>query len=77
MKGVRFVSDEAGNKTAVLIDLRRHRRIWEDLYDAMVAESRKHEPRVPWEDVKQRLRAKRNRPSFRIRNLQSAIRNPR
>lgn len=61
MRGVQFLSDEGGKKTAVLIDLRRHRQIWEDIYDAMVAESRKHEPRVPWEDVKRRLRVKRKR----------------
>ncbi|MFQ5840468.1 MAG: hypothetical protein ACE5HK_07085 [Candidatus Methylomirabilales bacterium] len=61
VKGVQFVSDAEGNKTGVLIDLRRHRRVWEDLYDAMVAESRKDEPRMAWEDVKRRLRPKRKR----------------
>lgn len=61
MRGIQFVSDEAGGITAVLIDLRRHRRIWEDMYDVMVAESRKHEPRIPWEDVKRRLRAGQRR----------------
>ncbi len=61
IRGVQFLSDAAGKKTAVLIDLRRYRRIWEDIYDAIVAESRKDEPRVPWEDVKRQLRAKRTR----------------
>lgn len=61
IRGVQFLSDAAGKKTAVLIDLRRHRRIWEDIYDAMVAESRKDEPRVAWKDVKGRLKAKRTR----------------
>jgi len=41
IKGVQFLSDQKGQKTGVLIDLKRHRRIWEDLYDAMMAESRK------------------------------------
>ena len=61
MKGVQFLSDARGRKTAVLLDLRRHRRIWEDVYDAMVAEGRKSEPRVTWEDVKRRLRITRAR----------------
>ena len=61
VKGVQFLSDSEGRRTAVLIDLKRHRRIWEDLYDAMVAQSRRDEPRVAWEDVKRRLRARRRK----------------
>jgi hypothetical protein len=61
IRGVQFVSDEAGTRTAVLIDLRRHRQIWEDIYDTMVAESRKDEPRIPWEDVKRKLRSRQGR----------------
>ena len=56
IKGVQFLSDQKGQKTGVLIDLKRHRRIWEDLYDAMMAESRRGEPRVAWEAVKKRLK---------------------
>ncbi len=61
IRGVHFLSDEEGNKTAVLLDLKRNRRIWEDVYDAMVAESRKNEPRAAWKDVKRRLQAERKR----------------
>jgi hypothetical protein len=61
IKGVQFFSDSEGKKTGVLIDLRRHRRIWEDLYDTIIAESRKSEPRVPWKEVKGRLVAKQRR----------------
>ena len=61
IRGVQFLSDTDGKKTAVVIDLRRHREAWEDLYDAMVAESRKDEPRVAWEDVKRRLQTRRPR----------------
>jgi len=61
IRGVQFLSDSEGKKTAVVIDLKRHRRLWEDIYDAMIAESRKNEPRVPWEEVKRRLSAKRSR----------------
>jgi hypothetical protein len=61
IKGVQFLSNTDGKKTAVVIDLRRHRQAWEDLYDAMVAESRNDEPRVAWKDVKRRLRVRRTR----------------
>ena len=51
--------DEQGHKTAAVIDLRRHGRIWEDFYDTIVAESRANEPRESLDFVKQRLRTKR------------------
>ena len=40
MKGVQFLVDERGNKSAVLIDLKKHRDLWEDFYDRAVASSR-------------------------------------
>ena len=61
IKGVQYVSDDKGKKTGVLIDLRRHRRLWEDIYDTLVAEARKDEPRAGWEQVKKRIRFKRSR----------------
>jgi hypothetical protein len=45
IRGVQFVVDDEGNKTGVLIDLKRHACIWEDFYDALVVESRKDDPR--------------------------------
>jgi len=45
LKGVQFVVDDAGKKTAAVIDLKRHRRLWEDMYDRLIAESRRGEPR--------------------------------
>jgi hypothetical protein len=59
LKGIQFLFDAEGKETAVLINLRHNRRLWEDIYDVMVADSRKDEPRVAWEDVKRRLKAKR------------------
>ena len=62
--GVEFVVDNAGRKRAVLIDLKRHRALWEDLYDAYLARKRRKEPRESLEFVKLRIegRAKRRRP---------------
>ena len=31
MTGIQFVTDDKGRKTAVLIDLKKHARLWEDL----------------------------------------------
>ncbi|OFW12147.1 MAG: hypothetical protein A3H27_10875 [Acidobacteria bacterium RIFCSPLOWO2_02_FULL_59_13] len=56
MKGIHFVVDERGQKTAVMIDLRRHSELWEDFSDAAVARQRQNEPRETLESVKARLR---------------------
>jgi hypothetical protein len=58
MKGVQFVVDEQGNKTAVVINLKHYSELWEDFYDSAVAESRKKEPRESLESVKKRLIAR-------------------
>jgi hypothetical protein len=57
MKGVNYLTDDAGKRTAVLLDLRRHGRLWEDLYDRLIVESRRVEPR---ESIRKRL-ARRSR----------------
>ena len=56
MKGIQYLVDESGEKTAVLIDLKEHGTLWEDLYDALIAEQRRDEPRASLEEVKERLR---------------------
>ena len=59
LKGVQLAVNEDGEKTAVVIDLKRHGRLWEDLYDAMLAEQRRHEPRESLDQVKRRLAAQK------------------
>ncbi|QTA90634.1 hypothetical protein [Desulfonema magnum] len=56
MKGIQFLVDDKGEKTAVLIDLREHGRLWEDFYDALIARSRSNEPRESLESVRKRLK---------------------
>jgi len=56
MKGVQFVIDEHGEKTAVVIDLKRHAAVWEDFFDVAVAKSRLDEPRESLASVKRRLK---------------------
>ena len=53
--------DERGEKTAAVIDLRKHGRVWEDFYDSLLAKSRAHKPRETLESVKHRLKLGRKR----------------
>ena len=61
MKGIQFLFDDAGQKTAVLIDLRKNPRLWEDFYDRSIAEERAGEPRESFESVKKRIVKRRAR----------------
>ena len=55
MKGIQFVTDERGQKTAVLIDLKKYGELWEDFYDSLIATRRADEPRESLEEVRRRL----------------------
>ena len=55
MSGVQFVVDRRGQKTAVVIDLRKHADLWEDFHDALLARQRANEPRESLAAVKRRL----------------------
>ena len=55
MKGIQFVVNEQGDKTAVLIDLETYGELWEDFYDALIARVRREEPRETLEEVRQKL----------------------
>jgi len=61
--GVQFLVDEAGVKTAVVIDLRENGVLWEDFYDRALADLRRREPREPLSQVKARLRPRRRQPA--------------
>jgi hypothetical protein len=63
MKGVQFVVDDAGKKTAVVIDLKKNGSLWEDFFDVALADSRKDEPRESLADLKKRLGQKASRRS--------------
>jgi hypothetical protein len=52
MEGIRFVTDEKGKKVAVQLDLEKHGGLWEDIQDGLVAEARRHEKSIPFEDIK-------------------------
>jgi hypothetical protein len=56
MKGVSYLVDRNGERTGVLIDLKKNTRLWEDLCDAALARRRAREPRETLACVKRRLR---------------------
>ena len=56
MQGVKYVIGDEVQAEAVIIDLAKHGRLWEDFQDLLVARSRRKEPRESLDDVKARLR---------------------
>lgn len=54
MKGIRFVVDGKGEKTAVVIDLKKRGLLLEDFEDVAAAESRAEGPREPLRSVKEK-----------------------
>jgi hypothetical protein len=56
MTGINFVINEKGKKSAVVIDLKKHGKLWEDFYDALKVKERKNEPRETFQMVKDRLK---------------------
>ncbi len=59
MKGVSFVTNENNEKVAVQIDLKtlgKQRNAIEDLLDVIIAESRKEDGDVSWENATKELK---------------------
>jgi hypothetical protein len=52
MNGIQFLTDAKGKRTAAVIDLRKHKELWEDIEDVLVSQSRRLEKRIPFEKVK-------------------------
>ena len=55
IRGVKFLFDQRGKKTAVIIDLRQGRGLWEDILDVATARLREREPSENWATVRGRL----------------------
>jgi hypothetical protein len=59
MKGIQYVTNDKGKRTAVQIDLERHANLWEDFEDVLLIKERlKERPRVGLEEVKRRYATK-------------------
>lgn len=62
MKGITFIKDETHNKRLVQIDLdtlQKYEEKMEDLFDVIIAESRKDEKSISWDAVKKQLKKKK------------------
>jgi len=57
--GINYVTNEAGERVAVQIDLRKHGEIWEDFFDVLTAKRRQGEPRESLETVRSILKKKK------------------
>jgi hypothetical protein len=60
MKGITFITDETRKKRFVQIDLEqleKHQGEIEDLLDVIIAESRKDDETISWEDLKKQLKS--------------------
>jgi len=55
MDGIQYIVSDNGDKTAVLIDLKKYKNIWEDIYDIILAKNREKEPRESLKSLKSRL----------------------
>ena len=49
MKGVNYITDEQGKKTAVVISLKNYKEEIEDFLDGLEAQSRMEEPSIDFE----------------------------
>ncbi len=58
MTGINFVINDKGKKSAVVIDLKKHGKLWEDFYDSLKVKQRKSEPRETLQMVKARFNKK-------------------
>ncbi|GAC1451403.1 MAG: hypothetical protein PVS2B3_00210 [Steroidobacteraceae bacterium] len=63
MPGVEFLVNDRGQRRAVLIDLKKHGALWEDLYDAYLVSARRREPRESLAQVKRLLQRPAKRRS--------------
>jgi hypothetical protein len=61
MEGIQFVTNDKGKRVAVQLDLERYGKLWEDIHDQLVADSRSREKSVPFEVVKRRLERRKRR----------------
>jgi hypothetical protein len=61
--GIAFLVDSRGRRKSVLIDLEQHGSLWEDLYDAYIAQQRRAEPRESLATVKRLIQSRARRRS--------------
>ncbi len=55
-KKIKYIYNESGKKTDVIIPIKSYERLIEDLVDLQYVESGKKEKRIPLSDIKKRKR---------------------
>ena len=58
MTGIQFITDDRGRRTAAVIDLKKHKALWEDFFDGLVSEARSKEKSIPYEQYRAKRRVK-------------------
>lgn len=61
MKGISYITDNRNNKKAVVIDLKtieQHEEEVHEFIDILIAESRKNDEKISWEEAKKMLKKK-------------------
>jgi hypothetical protein len=51
-----YITNEAGEKTAVILPIKEFEELLEDLADLAVIAERRDEPTIPFEEVKRKLK---------------------
>jgi hypothetical protein len=54
MNEIDYITDEKGDKKAIIVSFAKYGALAEDIEDILVAHSRKNEPRSSFEEVKAR-----------------------
>jgi PHD/YefM family antitoxin component YafN of YafNO toxin-antitoxin module len=54
---VKYIVDDKGDRTAVIIPINEYEELMEDLHDLAVTAERRDEPTTSFEDLKRKLRA--------------------
>ena len=67
MDGIKFIVDEKGKKTAVIIDLEKYGEVWEDFYDYLTCLERENEPTVSLDEAEKELDQVRKRNKVKAR----------
>lgn len=55
MTGIRYITDDRGQKTDLIISLKEHGQIVEDLLGALLLEERKTEDSIPFDEFVSQL----------------------
>ncbi|MBA3442715.1 MAG: hypothetical protein H0T92_22915 [Pyrinomonadaceae bacterium] len=54
-KNLQYITNEEGQKTAVILPIEDYEELMEDLHLSRVARESRNEERIPWEQIKDEL----------------------